>query len=192
MATLATRATGAHKIRDGEPRYFANEALLILQLQYRINDDGEYEFSYRKAEQSVALGAPLPGGRLAKVEWSPFQPREPIEPSLDIVIEDRDTIVIVDTFGPHLSWSLSTDALTTLEDRSNLYGELRYWDGSDWTRREDFERRKTCERIRFKARFNAAATTSENHKFSYNVRLLDPQGQTVEYEIDPDIKNPSA
>lgn len=191
MATLAPRLASAHRIRDGEPSFFANEALLILQLQYRIGSDGEYEFSYRRAEQSIALGAPILGGGPLQAQWSPFVAKDRLERSLDIVIEDRDTVVIVDTFGPHLSWSLVNDAITTLEDGSNLYGELRYWDGGSWARREDFATGKTCRRIRFKARFNASAPAPENHKFSYNVVLRDPLGDMVEYEIDPDIKNPS-
>lgn len=191
MATLANRLSSANRIRDGEPSFFANEALLILQLQYRIDPDGEYDFSYRKAAQSIALGAPILGGGPLQAQWSPIVAKDQFDPSLDIVIEDRDTVVIVDTFGPHLSWSLINDAITTLDDGSNLYGELRYWDGSSWARREDFDPGKTCRRIRFKARFNAAAPTPESHKFSYNVRLRDPQGNLVDYEIDPDIKNPS-
>ncbi|HEX6376193.1 MAG TPA: nucleotide synthetase [Allosphingosinicella sp.] len=186
---MATLAPSLHRIRNDEPRFFIERAHIFLQLQYRIDDDGEYEFGYRKVAQTAAANDGFVARGIEQLRRS-LQEQERFGSSLDIRIKDRDTVVQVDTFGPHLSWSLIRDAVTTLDDHSDLYGELRYFDGSNWVRREDFGGR-VCTRIRFKAKFNDGASDYERHKFSYNVRLRDPDGNFVEHEIDPDIKNPS-
>jgi hypothetical protein len=190
MATLAISAGGLHRIRDDEPRFFANRVQVVLQLQYRINASGNYEFCYRTAAQPATANPTALAQELERVPWHPYKEQVEFERSLDIAIPGYDTLVYVETFGPHLFWSVTRDAVTTQEDHSDLYGELRYFDGSDWVRREDF-RKPFCRRIRFKAKFNSAATQRESHKFSYNVLLRDRFGDMVEYEIDPDIQNPS-
>jgi hypothetical protein len=186
---MASSASSLHKIRDGAPRHFADRVAVILQLQYRLAEGG-YEFCYRKAAYAAAPTTNLMARGIEQIAWSPYMTREKFVSSLDIGIPGVDTVVQVDTFGPNLFWSLTKDAVTTLEDHSDLYGELRYFDGHSWTAREDFDG-KACQRIRFKAKFNAAATGAESHKFSYNVVLRDAGGKLVEYEIDPDIKNPT-
>jgi hypothetical protein len=193
MATLATSAplTGsAHRIRDGEPATFANRIQVLLQLEYRINDSGLYEFRYRTAAKPASLDRQALADEAERSDWTPFREKAHFEASLDIGIAGADTLVYVETFGPHLFWSLTRDAVTTQEDHSDLYGELRYLDGDDWVKREDFGQH-FCRMMRFKAKLNAAGAKGESHKFSYNVLLRDRFGDMVEYEIDPDIKNPS-
>jgi hypothetical protein len=190
MATLAIPASISHRIRNDEPRPFAAKAQVILQLQYRINQAGNYEFCYRTGGQSAEADGAALARALEAARWEPYQEQREFEKSLDIAIPGQDTLVYVDTFGPHLFWSLTYDAITTEEDHSDLYGELLYLDGSRWVKREDF-RGHFCRRIRFKARFNTVATTTTvRHKFSYNVLLHNSLGRLVEYEIDPEIQNP--
>lgn len=187
---MTTLLDSPYRIRDDEPSRFDGQMELVLQLQYRIDRDGNYEFSSRSATKSAGEADGSFGRRLERTRWSPFLARKEFIRTLDIGISDVDTLVQVETFGPHLFWSLATDAITTLDDMSDLYGELRYFDGSKWVKREDFDKH-LCRCIRFKAKFNAAASNGKVHKFSYNVLLRDCFGDIVEYEIDPDIKNPS-
>ena len=184
MATLAS----PHKIKDGEPDNFDKKVDVVLQLQYRINGNDEYVFSYRVAAEPTGRAMFL-ASAVEQVAWSEFMRQDVFESSLDIGIEGFDTLVQVETFGPDLSWSLTRDAVMTLHDHSDKYGELRYWNGSAWRRREDFDQ-PSCKRIRFKAKHNAGGPANERHKFSYNVRLRNPAGVMVEHEIDPDIQNP--
>jgi hypothetical protein len=193
MATLATSATlagSAHKIKDGEPGSFANRIQVLLQLEYRINDAGKYEFRYRTAAKPATWDQKALSREVEQVKWKPFLEKAAFESSLDIGIAGADTLVYVETVGSHFFWSVTRDALTTAEDHSDLYGELRYLDGDEWVKREDFDKH-FCRLMRFKAKFNAAGAKGESHKFSYNVLLRDRFGDMVEYEIDPDIKNPS-
>jgi hypothetical protein len=187
---MATVANSLHNMTDGEPRQFASGIEVLLQLQYRINQDGEYEFSYRNAARAFGDARSQLARDVERVAWSPYLSRERFVSSLDIRIMGRDTVVQVETFGPHIFWSLTRDAITTLDDHSDLYGELRYLDGDRWVKREEVDQH-FCRQIRFKAKFNSTATRTESHKFSYNVLLRDRFGDIVEYEIDPDIKNPS-
>lgn len=189
MATLAIPASISHRIRDGEPRSFAAKAEVVLQLQYQINASGNYEFCYRTAARAMTPNSAALAQQLEGAPWKPYQETAEFERSLDIAIPGYDTLVYVETFGPHLFWSLTRDAVTTLEDHSDLYGELRYLDGNTWVEREEFQNR-FCRQIRFKAKFNSAATSGERHKFSYNVLLRNGFKNMVEYEIDPDIQNP--
>jgi hypothetical protein len=190
LAFPADRADIPHRIRNDEPRPFAARAQVILQLQYCINQAGNYEFGYRTAGQPAEADGAALAQALERADWHPYRERDDFTTSLDIAIPGCDTIVYVETFGPHFFWSLARDAVTTDEDLSDLYGDLLYLDGNRWVKREDF-RGHFCRRIRFKARFNnVAATRTVRHKFSYNVLLRDRFGDMVEYEIDPDIQNP--
>jgi len=184
MATLAS----PHRIRDGEPAGFDKKADVKLQLQYRINDNGAYEFSYKVA-CSPNQGLMFEAANIEQAVWSPYMAQDAFTASLDIGIKDFDTLVQVDTVGADLVWSLQRDAVMTLHDHSDKYGELRYSNGSDWLRREEYDK-PNCRRIRFKAKHNAGGKDGERHKFSYNVRLRNSDGDMVEHEIDPDIQNP--
>jgi hypothetical protein len=193
MATLATKTDvsgSLHGLRDGESDALANRKQVLLQLEYRINDAGNYEFRYRTTAKPATWDRPALAEEAERAIWTEFREKPAFGSSLDIDIAGADTIVYVETFGPHLFWSLTRDAVTTLDDGSGLYGELRYLEGDDWVKREDFKGHH-CRLMRFKARFNAAGARGEAHKFSYNVLLRDRFGDMVEYEIDPDIKNPS-
>jgi hypothetical protein len=189
MATLAAPASSFHKLGSDEPRFFANRVQIALQLQYRINAAGSYEFSYRTAATPALWSAAALSREAEGKAWLPYQEREQFEDSLDIRIPGQDTLVHVETVGPHFFWSLTKDAITMLDDHSDLYGELLYLEGNRWVRREEFTGH-FCRQIRFKAKFNSAATQAESHKFSYNVLLRDRFGDMEEYEIDPDIQNP--
>lgn len=183
---MATLAPPLHKLGASEPAGFDKQADIVLQLQYRIADNGDYLWSYKSVstpnENSMFLGASL-----AEAEWSPFIPQNVFETSLDIGLKGRDTLVEVEAVGPDLFWSLQTDAIMTDHDRSAVYGGLDYWNGTEWLPRQGYDR-PTCSRIRFKAK--ALGGPPQRHKFSYFVSLLDRDGIRVEHEIDPDIQNP--
>lgn len=185
---MATLARAPHKLGNAEPAGFDKQADIVLQLQYRIDDAGDYLWSYKSAftpnENRMFLAASL-----EDAGWSLHLPQNKFEKSLDIGIRDFDTLVQVETVGPDLSWSLRTDAIMTDRDLSAVYGDLRYWDGFQWLRREEFDR-PTCQRIRFKAKHLRGGPAGQRHKFSYFVNLVDPNGDRVEHEIDPDIQNP--
>lgn len=183
---MATILTSPHRLKDGEPTGFSKKIDVELQLQYRINGNGDYVWSYRSStvtnhsEKFMAAAAEFS-------DWSEFMEQDVFETSLDIAI-DGDTLIQVDTVGAGLFWSLQKDAVMTLDDHSRTYGELRYWNGSQWEKRENFNG-QSCQRIRFKALHHVHGTPT-GHKFSYNVRLRNAAGVIVEHEIDPDLQNP--
>lgn len=187
---MASTGHSPHKIKADEPNGYRERHQIWLQLQYELDAKGEPKFSYRVASASPEEEALLPD-RIDHVAWSRFMPREELVANLDIGVEDdsRVTVETVSKPGRILLWSLGTDAVMTREPRTDFYGELRYWNGGQWLRREDFDE-PSCTRIRFKAK--KKARPPESHKFSYNVIYRNGQGRMIEFEIDPDIKNPSA
>lgn len=196
MATLATSfraigpdAPGLRMDREDNASGLAGSAYLTFQLQHARSAFGEDTFSYRQADRSATPAANVVDAAIQSLAWSLYQLRYQFTTCLDIPINRRDTLVEVETVGDDLSWSLTEDAVTTLENHSDLYGELLYWNGSSWLKREDFDK-PSCRRIRFRAKLNEDAAKAA-HKFSYHVLLRNEEGQLVEYEIDPDIKNPS-
>ncbi|HEX8622029.1 MAG TPA: nucleotide synthetase [Allosphingosinicella sp.] len=187
---MANPGHSPHKIKVDEPNGYRERRRIWLQLQYELDAKGEPKFSYRVAGASAEEEGLLPD-KIDRAAWSRFMPREELVATLDIGIED-DSGVTVETVSKAnrvLLWSLGTDAVMTREPRTDFYGELRYWNGGQWLAREDFDE-SSCARIRFKAK--KKAHPPENHKFSYNVIYRDRQGGDIEFEIDPDIKNPSA
>lgn len=184
---MATLLHSPHRVRPDEPNQFRERRQVWLQLQYMLDANDEPKFSYR-----IETGRPeeenLLPGRVEQAAWSAFMKREDLVADLDIRIT-KDSLVTVETFGNGLLWSLGVDAIMTREPRTTLYGELRYWNGGQWQTREDFDQ-ASCRRIRFKAKKSAAAN-EESHKFSYNVIYRTRDGNMQEFEIDPDIKNPS-
>ncbi|HEX8572484.1 MAG TPA: nucleotide synthetase [Allosphingosinicella sp.] len=183
---MATMTTSPYKLKDGEPTGFAKKVSVELQLQYRI-DDGDYVWSYRSIVRDAS--SKFLAGSAEFSEWSKFMAQDVFETSLDIGIDGGDTLIQVDTVGADLFWSLHKDAVMTLDDHSPTYGELRYWNGSRWLKRENFDQ-PSCQRIRFKALHHAKGVPGTGHKFSYNVRLRNAAGVMVEHEIDPDLQNP--
>jgi hypothetical protein len=182
---MATLLHSKNKLKGDSPSGFVPRRYICLALQYAVND-GDYLFSYKKVsgyEQDALRQA------MVAESWSDYRPWAEIKPDIDIELKE-DSLVQVDTVGPDLSWSLTRDAVMTEDDHSALYGELRYFDGDRWSKREAFEG-PTCSRIRFKAKLNPGGSQQTRHKFSYNVLLRDRNGVLVEHEIDPDIKNPS-
>jgi hypothetical protein len=196
MATLATTfrvidsdSSEPPATREGRCHRLGQRARITLQLQYRISPFGDYVFFYQEAEYSPPPAATLFASAINRLIRFTLMLEYRFRNCLDIGIIGCDTVVQVDTFGPDLSWSLTSDAVTTLEDHSDLYGELRYWDGTSWKKREEFGK-PSCQRIRFLAKYNSGGLRGEKHKFSYNVLLRDSGGNLVEHEIDPDIQNP--
>jgi hypothetical protein len=185
---MASTGHSSHKIKANEPNGYREKHQIWLQLQYELDAKGEPKFAYRLAIAAPEEEALLPD-RIDHVDWSRFMLREEFVANLDIGIKD-DSRVTVETVGDGLLWSLATDAVMTRENRTNLYGELRYSDGAQLVAREDFNK-AACSRIQFKAKRNGASQP-QRHKFSYNVIYRDARGAMVEFEIDPDIKNPSA
>ena len=184
---MATTGHSPHRLKHGEPNGYRERHQILLQLQYELAN-GEPKFSYRAARATLEDERLLPD-RIEHVAWSRFMNRQDLVADLNIGIED-DSRVTVETVGEGLLWSLGTDAVMTQQIRTNFYGELRYWNGGQWLPREDFDQ-ASCARMRFKAKKNGASQP-ERHKFSYNVIYRDDHGDMIEFEIDPDIKNPSS
>lgn len=150
-------------------------------LSYTLDSNGDPVFE--------AIEDPRPAASL----WGKFLALVHPGRHLDIGIA-RNTFVEVETDGAvDLYWSDEASAVMTLRDRRKWYGELRYWDGSDWKIRSELAPDFKCRRIRFRAKRRPRFLGIFTHydAFSYNVRYLGPRGDLVEYEIDPDIKNPS-
>lgn len=187
---MATVLDSPHRIRSDEPNGYREREQIWLQLQYRLEGNNP-KFSYRGAIGSAEEDDPALVEKVEQRNWSSFMTREELVADLDIAI-DADSRVTVETIsaggGNVLLWSLGTDAVMTREPRTDFYGELRYWNGGQFVPRQDFDE-ASCSRIRFKAKKKARPPA--NHKFSYNV-IYRRQGAMVEFEIDPDIKNPSS
>ena len=205
------------EINRGEPPGFVERYELRLQIQYEIDRDGVYIFSYRG--RNALAGDPdsfLPG--LDADKWKVFRTGklsiQPVskpqvggdegalfgveveyEAYIDIPIENDDTTVYIETVGEgdfrDFYWSDRRPALLTARRRDRAYGHLHYWNNQGWT--TDIPGNIDCRRIFFKARHNRNRSLyrDQHHGFGLNVRLRDENRRLISLLIDPDIKNPS-
>ena len=180
-----------HELGANEPEGFSDTPHEIdLQLSYKIDRFGQPEFRHRITRNSRERSLSRSGNDQS--EWSEFFDREDFVRDLDIKLEG-DTIVTVETVVENSAqaffWSRERSAIKTKRDRSDLFGELRYLVGEEWKPMNEVDPGK-CRKIRFKAKY--ATGNPRYHKFSYNVRFRDTDNAMTDYEIDPDIKNPSS
>lgn len=201
---MAKPPSSPYKLNDGPPQLgFEQKFRARLELQYRIDGD-LYVFDYRSKilenGDTRSLSEEIrdiPFITFAKKGIQDGEQRgERVE--LDLDIKNGDTLVEVvtvpneDGLHPDLYWSRIYHAVQTKISRKKFYGQLEYTDdGMTW---EDFTSyhgtpERLARRMRFKARLNSVA--GEKHRFSFFVILKDKDNNLVEYEIDPDIKNPS-
>lgn len=195
MTTLARsfRLTGSNRPQAlakiaGELRTVGDMAETRLQLQYRVRSEAEPEFSYRTWSHSTAPAASLIERLLDAAAWGMMR-LQYLAGSLDIAVSIHDTLVEIETFNSDLSWSLNEDAVVVSGGHANLYDELLYWNGSQWMKRQHFNK-PSCRLIRFRAKHNKAGQIGDKHKFSYNVVFSALTSNPIEHEIDPDIQNP--
>lgn len=183
-----------YELNPGEPIDFVREFKTWIQIQYEFDDQGEYVFSYRSDTTMIDDESLLLGLTSSRNDWTPFWRAGSVIEPIDINIKHGDTLVAIETLdsSPNckLYWSLNYEALKTREDRSLLYGELKYKQRDGWKRRTQYTATNLPRLIRFKANLNEDDRDAV-HKFSYFVKLMDSTGTLVEFEIDPDIKNPS-
>lgn len=187
-----------YKIKNGPPEGFDKKFRTRIQFRYSINQ-GKYNFEYR-ATTTMQDDTRSPVGLLYDMPFILFiRDGVVVRDALDIHIKKGDTLVEIETVpqddGSYAEfyWSPSKDAIQTEISRKDYYGQLEYSrDGVRWGDREDYEQGPSlCRLMRFRAKLNQVYA-DRNQKFSFFVYLNDPQGQPVELEIDPDIKNPSA
>ncbi|HEX6376192.1 MAG TPA: nucleotide synthetase [Allosphingosinicella sp.] len=177
-----------HPLRDEAPMGFSPQEAFALELTYAFVNH-EMVFSYRTA--LVPPGEPIIQ-RLTQATWSALLPMEELRRrlSLDIKVKKNCIVVLVTDKSKELFWSLLKDGITTSEDRSEFYYELRYRDGDENVRRTEFTKGR-CREISFKAQRNTSKPTDTSHKFNFNVAARNEAGEMEEVLIDPDIKNPS-
>jgi hypothetical protein len=114
---------------------------------------------------------------------------KPNKRSLNIKMKrNKDMFVTVNAVGD-LFWSTDWSAVMTVDDRTEYYGELEYLEGDVWIPRSSVKPGNPYSSIRFKAK-STHFFFQHSYAFSYNVRY-GPSRASTEYEIDPDIKNPS-
>lgn len=192
---MASAASSLEELNAKEPDDFDAEDLIFVGLRYTI-ENGEYKFSDAVIRSPINEEAAFRQKiQNREASYSEYKPRRQFLAELDISIK-RDSIVFVamdqdNTFV----WSQDVDAIKTLHSHRRLYGDLRYYKPKTEDKPEDWQKRQTydlpfCHMIRFKAK-RKKGTKEERHKFSYNVRLKNNNEHMEEYEIDPDIKNPS-
>jgi hypothetical protein len=171
---------GIFDLNPNEPRDFSERFEATLEMRY-VKKGDDYEFYYRAKKLKQTASAFL-AAQFTNTEWVQFIPN--IKADLNIGVDYGDHTVIVETVDDggfnDLYWA--SPAIRTREDRTALYGELRYWDGSAWQPNPVDAK---CRRIKFKAKLNTDRGDMV-HKFSFYVIL--PSGPL---EIDPDIRNPS-
>lgn len=167
--------SSTYELADGAPESFHPKRSKTYRLRYEGMVDGQPTFSSGVESDPV------------RSLWGRFLGLFAQASALDIRIKE-DTLVTVETIGD-LYWSTRRSALMTRRDRTGLYGELRYLDGDQWKRRSEIDPELKCRKIRFKARRRGFIIT-HSHAFSFNVQYP-AGGGYAEYEIDPDIKNPS-
>jgi hypothetical protein len=199
-------ATSPNKLHPDEPAGFVHKYNVFIQIKYSYafnpeSGKDEYIFEYqlqkRIPEAFAAFSSPDP----EVIGWRTITETEPI----DIMIKDGDCVVYIETIAnepngafPDLYWSIVKDAIMTLEDKTSLYGDLKYSDGTyPFQEIEDYKQShpgaSTCRLISFKAKLGPdyAEPEKKKHKFSYNFYLRNSSGM-AEHEEDPDIKNPSS
>jgi hypothetical protein len=185
-----------HPIHRQEPVNFNGREIILLMLRYRHAQDPHiYEFSYKIFGEKPDAAHEKIDQKAQGVGWSKFMNIVDLKKDLDIRVKE-DSIVVVDTEDEsadkslNMVWQTAHDAIMTVGDWSHLYGELRYWDSVQkrFVPRTELMANE-CRRIRFKAKKGTGPQVG--HQFSYFVRLRDKQGKMTDYEIDPDIRNPS-
>jgi len=90
----------------------------------------------------------------------------------------------------NMRWSLVYDAITTKQDFSNYYFELKYKDGNDLYDRASFPTDVIPLVVRFGAKHNYPPVQPTLHGFSLNIELVHATGKPTPLTIDPDIQNP--
>jgi hypothetical protein len=181
--------TSTYRIRDDEPPNFDHRQTILLELQH-IRNGAEHEFYYKtKTISSAQTIVPI---TLDDLEWAGPIPKSQVYEALNLYMW-ADTVFDVKTV-PHadhpLSWSVTKDAVMTVANYTALYGELRYENaGGQWLKFDELDPTATYTHIIFKAKFNRPSAR-KRHKFSYNVLLKNDQNQIIDFEIDPDIRNP--
>jgi hypothetical protein len=177
------------ELAPDEPSGFQQEHCLSLFLRYGgLNEEGEPTFRYFQEAIPADAVPPSKSGR-DQTQWSPNLTKEELRAELHIFIK-KDTLVTVHTdSGNDLFWSLESSAVKTREPRRGLYGQLRYWHPTGWKKRAQLDGDFLCRKIQFKAQ-RRHGNVEQSDKFSYNVRYR-RDGALVEFEIDPDIRNPS-
>ena len=203
-ATASGPPSSRYKLKRDKPAGFVEvgKRKILLHIRHRIvgKNHDQYEFDYRTGWAPFDTSSNLESEVSGK-EWIPFfrgtessssdqrADDEQID-RLDIHISQRDAVVEMITFG-NLFWSQEQHAIQTKISREDFYGYLRYTnDDHNWNYFDDHDH-GTCRRVTFKAKLNQDYG-NRNHKFSFFVRLEKANGDMLEYEIDPDIKNPSA
>jgi hypothetical protein len=176
---------GNFRINPTPPAGFFEEYEVTLQIRYeRIGND--YSFHY-KTKKIKATGHNLVE-RIPAKGWNTFIIGNVVVADLDFGIDYADTTVIIETVDDagnnDMFWN--KDALMTKDDRTDLYGELRYGDGPDWLDQPPAR----CRRIQFRAKLNTNKKDNV-HAFSFNILIPDGANGSMPLEIDPDIKNPS-
>lgn len=192
-----------YKLKKDPPTGFneAQKKFTRVELMYKVVGPNVYEFFYRSASVPFAEAESLVR-RLSDRDWilffraseaSSLAQRQDDQSLnvLDLRVEGKDTEIEVVT-SPGLYWSRQHHAIQTKISREDFYGYLRYNDNGTWKYFDDYMTPQTLSRVvRFKAKLNPDYG-NRNHKFSYFVLLTKPDDSLLEYEIDPDIKNPSS
>jgi hypothetical protein len=178
-----------HELGQEPPEGFSYQNTLGFFLRYDIDrNNAEVTFSYRLDPQPAKESFSRSGRD--QREWSRFLRKDDLV--RDLVIElDANTLIIMqtETIRPHQKfyWSRSRSAIKTRGRHPDLYFHLLYrQENNEWTRANDGKRTA----IQFKAM--KLDPPRRSHKFSCNVRFLDTDHYIEDFEIDPDIKNPSA
>jgi hypothetical protein len=174
------------ELNGDTPSGFNQKDTLHLELQYKLDDKGEPEFSYRLTR---APSVKHLNKERDQAGWSSFMSKQGLESQLDIYIYEHTTITVSLVGNKPFYWSLLRSAVKTRDDLSHLYGDLRYREDGSWKKKDPGDVGFSTA-IRFKAKRLPGAAT-ENHKFSYNVRYEDEDENLQDFDIDPDIKNPS-
>ena len=186
---MADEQTSPWDINSTPPHGFVRGHQTVLKLHYLIRENGDYVFRY-KAKKGRKGDLNFWQDPIDDTDWIIFLIGRNYVAEIDIDISDADTTVfveIVDEGGfENMFWSPTTPAIRTLKYRKRLFGNLQYWAGGTWTRNRPT--RPPARRISFDARYNDRIHREDKHKFSFNV-LLPVLG---EFEIDPEIKNPSS
>lgn len=205
-ATRPDSPSSKYKLKRNKPTGFTEEGKkkILLHLRHRIvgRNLDQYEFDYRTGWALFDASGQLEND-VSNKEWIPFFSGTESSSSnqraddeqferLDIHIYQRDAVVEMVTFG-ELFWSREQHAIQTKISREDFYGYLRYtYDGANWLYFDDYmNNEELCRRVIFKAKVNPDFG-NRNHKFSFFVKLKKANDDLLEYEIDPDIKNPSS
>ena len=177
---------GTYSISTDPPSGFDEKYEATLQMKYARITNG-YAFDY-KAKKIIPKGFTPPVERTPSQEWTRFLVGNVVVAELDIGIDYGDTTIVVETVddGQNKDLFWNSNAIMTEEPRTDLYGELRYWNGTDWVPSPPAK----CRKMRFRARLNPVKEDNV-HTFSFHVLVPDASGFPSPLEVDPDIKNPS-